>query len=209
MSGARSGRLVRVLLAPVALVLLAACSGPAAPPSTRLDVATPQLRAAKQRAHLPDCPATPGGIQASGSTGGTARGGLPAVTLPCLGGGRPVRMAALRGPLVVNLWAQWCGPCRTELPAYAAFARRHRDRVGVLGVDWQDTQPAAAIELARRSGVRYPLVADPDTRIHGDVLPRVLLVDRRGRVAYQQAVEIHGVGQLERLVRRHLPGALS
>lgn len=72
-----------------------------------------------------------------------------------------VDLSALRGPLVVNLRASNCGPCRLEMPAIQEFHERHGDRVGVLGIDHQDAQPAAALALARRSGVTYPMVADP------------------------------------------------
>ena len=88
-------------------------------------------------------------------------GGLPAVTLPCLGGGSDVDLSTLRGPMVVNLWASWCGPCRTEMPILQGFAEEYDGRVAVLGVDYQDVQPEAALELARDSGVTYPLLADP------------------------------------------------
>jgi hypothetical protein len=47
------------------------------------------------------------------------------------------------------------------MPALQDFYEQYGDRVGVLGVDYQDQQPDAALELAGRLGVTYPLVADP------------------------------------------------
>ncbi|MEO5652334.1 MAG: TlpA disulfide reductase family protein, partial [Marmoricola sp.] len=98
----------------------------------------------------------------SSSSGPAAVKRLPEVTLQSLGGGEPVDLRSLRGPLVVNLWASWCVPCRTELPLYAAFAKKYAGRVDVLGIDFQETRVEAALQLARKSGVRYPLLADPD-----------------------------------------------
>ena len=149
-------------------------------------------------------------VLAAGCGGGTGTSGrgandrLPDVTLASLTGGRPVDLGALRGPAVVNLWAQWCAPCRRELPIYESFHRAHHDRVAVLGVDWQDVQADAARQLARESGVTYPLVVDSEPRIRANLLPRLLLVDADGRIAYQEYVEITSLGQLERLVEKHL-----
>ena len=140
------------------------------------------------------------------SRSGTASKGLAAVTLPCLGGGRGVPMARLRGPMVVNLFAQWCPPCREELPYYQAFAKKYAGKVGVLGVDWSDTRPGLALELAKQSGVTYPLVADPDQQLRaiGNGLPQLILLDRAGTVVYQRGIQIHSTHQLEQLVREHL-----
>jgi cytochrome c biogenesis protein CcmG/thiol:disulfide interchange protein DsbE len=129
---------------------------------------------------------------------------LPDVTLQPLGDGKPVNLAGLRGPMVVNLWASWCAPCRDELPQYQAFAKKYAGKVDVLGVDWQETRAGAARKLAGESGVTYPLVTDPDGKLRTQVLPKLILLDGDGRVAYQEYVKITSVAQLESLVEKHL-----
>lgn len=129
---------------------------------------------------------------------------LPDVTLTSLTGGAAVDLGKLRGPLVVNLWAQWCAPCKRELPIYQSFFAKHGTDVPVLGVDWQDTQGDLARALASASGITYPLVVDGKPDIRNKLLPKLILVDADGTIAYQEYVEITSLGQLERLVEKHL-----
>lgn len=204
----RLGTLLVSVLASV--VLLASCSGQTtANPrqqqaQAQVDVNTAALRAIKKRAGIETCP-TPTGR-------GPVAGGMPAVTLPCLGGGNPVDLAKLRGPLVVNLFAQWCGPCRAELPYYQKLNEAGRGKVAVLGIDYQDTQPAGALQLAKATGVTYPLLADPTAqlrvpfRVRG--LPGVVLVDAHGRVVHEELTEVSSYQQLRQLVQRYLHVAL-
>jgi len=129
---------------------------------------------------------------------------LPDVSLSSLTGGPAVDLGDLRGPAVVNLWAQWCHPCRRELPIYQSFFRLHGGTVRVLGVDWEDTQADRARALATRSGVTYPLVVDAHPQIRSKFLPSLILVGADGRIAFQQYVEIKSLAQLEQLVEKHL-----
>ncbi len=193
----------RLLGLVLACLLLASCSaqGQAQPGSRAEDrgsvaVDTPALRELKAAAGIEACPR------------GEAGSELPPVTLPCLGGGRDVDLSTLRGPMVVNLFAQWCGPCREELPYYQTLHRKAKGQVAVLGVDYLDTQPAQALALARSSGVTYPLVADPDGRLRTELkirgLPGIVFVDRSGKVVDVQFRLITSYGQLRDLVRQHL-----
>jgi thiol-disulfide isomerase/thioredoxin len=167
-----------VVAAGTLLGCLAGCTQPEAELQTRVDVDTPQLRVLKEEAGIAPCPERTGASAQDGSR-------LPDVVLPCLGGGADVDLQAVDGPAVVNLWAQWCGPCGKELPLFQRLHERAGDRVEVLGIDWQDTQPGRALELARLSGVTYPLAADPAAlvadawRVNG--LPITVFVDRSGR----------------------------
>lgn len=191
--------MVKPLVVVLALLLaLTACSAPSAvSPSSHVDVDTPQLRALKAKAGIAPCPAT---------DANAAPDGLADVSLPCLGGGRSVRTAHLRGPMVVNLFAQWCHPCRQELPYYESFAKKYAGKVAVLGVDWMDTRPGLALQLAAQTGVTYPLLADPQPQLRavGNALPQLILLDGAGKVVYQRGIQIHSTRELERLVRKHL-----
>ena len=63
-------------------------------------------------------------------------------------------------PVVVNIWASWCGPCRLEAPLLAAAARADGDRVQFLGVDILDTRDAAT-GFEEEFHIPYPSVFDP------------------------------------------------
>ena len=75
------------------------------------------------------------------------------------------RIAALEGyPVVVNVWASWCGPCRFEFPILQKLSARYGKRVAFLGVDSQDSSDAASTFL-REAPVPYPSYTDPDKKI--------------------------------------------
>jgi len=93
---------------------------------------------------------------------------LPDVSLSSLNMDESLDLASMRGPMVVNLWASWCTPCRRELPLYQAYAEKYAGKVDVVGIDFQETRPGAALKLAADSGVRYPLYADPDGELRAE-----------------------------------------
>lgn len=193
------------------LLVLSGCAGggdadkgPISMPSLApvgVDVATPELRRMRARAGIETC--------VPGPTNGGA-GDLPAVTLPCLGGGPAIDLSALRGPLVLNIWGSWCAPCRDELPILAGFYEQYGDRVPLLGIDFQDTRPEDALELAEASGVKYPQLFDHDGAIGrtsvmpGQAVPALAFVDASGAVTAWVPGEVKSQRQLVDLVRQHL-----
>lgn len=198
-----------VILAALLAVVVTGCSSltpPGGSGAQRVDtdVDTPALRQLKKAAGVEACAPGPGG---------SVEGGMPEVTLPCLGGGKDVDVSGLRGPTVVNLWASWCPPCRRELPIYQQFHEKYGDRVQVLGIDYNDQMPEAAMELVRDSGVTYPQLADPNTDLaHADPLPNfpglpaIIFLDADGRIAENGIIfeEIDSVSELARLVQEKL-----
>jgi cytochrome c biogenesis protein CcmG, thiol:disulfide interchange protein DsbE len=172
------------------------------PQSSPIKVDTPGLRAQKAAAGIPDCPKT-------SADAPVRSGGLPAITLPCLGGGRDVDLAGLTGsPTILNFWAQSCGPCRTESPLLESFQQAAGDRVRVIGVDWQDSQPGMAIAFAKALGITYPQLADPEAATRAPLqiggLPTTLLVDAKGTVVRAQAGAFTSAQELSELVEHSL-----
>lgn len=168
----------RVLVAGVAAaLLLGACGGPSEGPSLE-DFAAPPVQPIKVPG-LDRCSA----MEAEDS-GGDNADRLPQADLPCLNERRAVDVSQLAGPVVVNLWASWCGPCRKEMPLLAEAARDNPD-VRFVGINTMDrSEPAVA--LLARTGVTYPQLVDVDgivldyTRVPG--LPVTLALDAEGRV---------------------------
>jgi thiol-disulfide isomerase/thioredoxin len=141
-------------LAAALLFATTACSGPGpgATPDESVDVDTPTLRALRAEADVEPCAA---------ATAVPVEGGLPEVTLPCLGGGEDLRLSSLRGPMIISLWASWCPNCVDEMPLFERFHQEYGDRVGLIGLDYQDALPEAALHLMLETGATYPSFADP------------------------------------------------
>jgi thiol-disulfide isomerase/thioredoxin len=99
------------------------------------------------------------------------------------------RIAALAGyPVVVNVWASWCGPCRFEFPTLQKLSAAYGKRVAFLGVDNQDSDDAAKTFLAE-APVSYPSYTDPDSEIAGSIgadvgLPDTAFYDPHGKLLY-------------------------
>ena len=148
-------------------------SEPTTPPPEDVTQAAPDLTSARAKADLPACPEGAGGPA-----------DLRGITAECLADGRTVDIAtAIEGPVLVNMWATWCQPCKTELPILAEYAATP-DAIPVvtLGVE---SRPADALELLTALDVKLPSLLDEDGRakqkLHPIGLPASYLVEG-GRV---------------------------
>jgi thiol-disulfide isomerase/thioredoxin len=93
-------------------------------------------------------------------------------------------LAQLKGtPVVLNIWASWCGPCRDEAPLLSAAAHTYGNRVQFLGVDILD-QTNAAVAFTKEFHVPYPSVSDPLGDIRNDLgllgQPDTIFIDAQG-----------------------------
>lgn len=111
---------------------------------------------------------------------------LPDVRLDCLGGPGRISLRELPAtPVVLNLWASWCGPCRAEMPALQRVHRAAGGRVLFLGIDTRDGQDAGRSFL-QDFGVTYASLTDPAgtalNELGGRGLPLTVVLAADGRV---------------------------
>lgn len=94
--------------------------------------------------------------------------------------------------VVLNLWGQWCGPCRAEAPELEKAYEASKDRgVAFLGINVRDSQQDKAQDFVASNHVGYPSIYDPEMRsllalggkFPTSVIPTTLVLDRRHRVA--------------------------
>jgi thiol-disulfide isomerase/thioredoxin len=118
------------------------------------------------------------------------------------------RIEELRGyPIVVNVWASWCGPCRFEFPVLQKLSARYGKRVAFLGINSQDSEDAASTFL-REEPVPYPNFSDPDEEIKSSLgatrgFPDTAFYDRTGELVYLKQGPYVEDSELEADVRHY------
>jgi cytochrome c biogenesis protein CcmG/thiol:disulfide interchange protein DsbE len=119
----------------------------------------------------------------------------PAFSLPRLDRDGRIELAGLRGKaVVINFWASWCRPCRSESPRLQeAWSTYGPNRLVVVGVDSQDFKGDAR-KFARRYGLTYPIVHDAAGSTYGPYgltgFPETFFVDRDGKIVGYVAGEL-------------------
>jgi cytochrome c biogenesis protein CcmG/thiol:disulfide interchange protein DsbE len=109
-----------------------------------------------------------------------------------LGGGPAAfhrRLGTLKGyPVVVNKWASWCAPCRTEFPIFQSESVAKGKQVAFLGVNAGDSSDPAH-KFLRASPLPFPSYVDPEEKIAKSIqapanYPITVFFDARGRQVY-------------------------
>jgi cytochrome c biogenesis protein CcmG/thiol:disulfide interchange protein DsbE len=128
-----------------------------------------------------------------------------------LGGGEDAFKGTIRDlrgyPVVVNLWASWCTPCRAEFPIFQRTSVAFGRKVGFLGVLIQDKRPSAE-RFLRQFPLTYPSVDDAGRNIIGELkalgVPSTAFYDRRGKLAFLHQGVYRNEQDLHRDIQRYL-----
>lgn len=106
---------------------------------------------------------------------------------------------------VVNVWASWCSPCRSEIPTLIDLSKKYT-QVTFLGVLTRDMPPAAEA-FARRFAIPYPTLIDDSIllgfrdSLPANAIPSTAVIDKNGKVAGRILGEVT-VASLSKLIER-------
>jgi thiol-disulfide isomerase/thioredoxin len=112
---------------------------------------------------------------------------LRAASLNPLLDNKPRTFADYKGkPLIINVWASWCGPCREEMGSLNRLAKRYGGRqFNVIGVSTDDDKESAQ-RFIRRSRVKFENFIDSnvflENMLGANTIPLTILVDKDGKV---------------------------
>lgn len=86
--------------------------------------------------------------------------------------------------IFINYWAEWCAPCREELPELSEFRAMNLERVEVLGINFDAVAPDKLRQLAEQFDITIPLLIEDPGRQLGwprpKTLPTTLVVTSQG-----------------------------
>jgi len=110
--------------------------------------------------------------------------------------GQPVKLSDFSGkPVIINFWASWCGPCKSEMPDFQKVYEAYGDRVDflMLNMTYGDETIEVARTFVEESGYTFPVYFDTTLEaasLYGaSTIPTTFALDRNGRVySYAKAV---------------------
>lgn len=117
------------------------------------------------------------------------------------------RIDDLKGyPIVVNVWASWCGPCRAEFPHFQEVSAKSGKKVAFLGVDAADADDQAA-DLLEQFPVPYPSYKDPKRAISDQLgargFPATAFFDTEGEMTYTKIGAFRDKAELRQAIQQY------
>lgn len=101
--------------------------------------------------------------------------------------GKSKKLSDFKGqPLIINVWASWCGPCRAEMGALEQLANRYNGKqLNIIGISTDDYRDRA-LGLIRQTGITFENFIDHKLMLEKMLgaysIPLTILVDEQGRV---------------------------
>ena len=104
----------------------------------------------------------------------------------------------------LTYWAEWCGPCRTEIPQLNALADQLKDKkIGVFGVNFDNVQGEELKSASEKLGIKFTVLASDPADLfelpRTEALPVTYIIDNQGKVREQLMGEQTAAGVMAKL----------
>lgn len=106
--------------------------------------------------------------------------------------------------LVINYWAEWCGPCRVEIPELNHLAEQLKDqKVSVFGVNFDNLQGEELKTASNALGIKFTVLAQDPAALYdlppSEALPVTYIIDDKGKMREQLLGEQTAAGVMAKL----------
>lgn len=118
------------------------------------------------------------------------RTALTTLNLPLKGiaNAEDINLKVLKGEVVfINYWATWCPPCRAEMPMIDKLYSDYKNKITFLFIT-SDTKNEVDAYFNKKGYIfpTYNVLANPPEEIHTGSLPTTFILDKKGRVAFEE-----------------------
>ena len=127
--------------------------------------------------------------------------------LNCLSGSQKISVESLLGPLIVNVWGSWCGPCKQEMPYFVEFNDQVNGKVKLLGIAVEEAKAQDSKDFITANGITWPNLYDAKgvTRsTFGMGVPITWFIDEQGTVVYKHIGVVKSTEELIDLTNKYL-----
>jgi thiol-disulfide isomerase/thioredoxin len=131
--------------------------------------------------------------------------------LNCLTGNEKISVESLRGPLILNVWGSWCGPCADEMPFFVEFSQKVNGKVKLLGIAVEEAKAQDSRDFIVAYGMTWPNLFDAKgvTRKNfGMGVPVTWFIDQQGTVVYKHVGVVKSTDELIDLTNKYLKVAI-
>jgi len=129
------------------------------------------------------------------------------VLLDCLDGNSSVDIGKIKGPVLVNVWGSWCGPCKEEMPIFVDFYSKYKEKVSLIGISVEEADAQDARDFIKFYGMSWPNLNDPDGSTRATLgmgVPITLFIDEQGKVTYRKIGVVTTIKELESDTEKYL-----
>jgi cytochrome c biogenesis protein CcmG/thiol:disulfide interchange protein DsbE len=129
------------------------------------------------------------------------------INLGCLDGSTGASVNTLKGPMIINVWGSWCGPCKEEMPILRSFYKKAEGKVSLVGVDVEEASIKDGQDFVETNGITWPNLFDSSgisRPYFGMGVPVTWFIAPDGSVAYKHIGVLKNEIELIALTSKYL-----